>query len=48
MLWPDEKRTRYPSVGERIADGLEGRRVRRIRVREGGCEMLVLSKGEVK
>jgi hypothetical protein len=29
MLWPDENRTRYAAVCERMADGSEGRRMRR-------------------
>jgi hypothetical protein len=31
MLWPDQKRTRYAAIRERMADGSEGRRMRRIK-----------------
>jgi len=31
MLWPDDKRARYASVRERMADGAAGRRMRRIK-----------------
>ena len=31
MLWPDEKRTRYAAIKNRMADGSEGGRMRRIK-----------------
>jgi len=31
MLWPDEKRVRYAAIRQRMADGSEGRRMRRIK-----------------
>ena len=31
MLWPDEKRTRYAAIRNRMADGSEGSRMRRIK-----------------
>ena len=31
MLWPDEKRTRYAAIRERMADGYEGSLMRRIK-----------------
>lgn len=31
MLWPDEKRTRYGAIRDRMADGSEGSRMRRIK-----------------
>lgn len=31
MLWPDQKRVRYGAIRERMADGSEGARMRRIK-----------------